>query len=272
MGSSVSHASLPSRQSLPRCRSLRSRTRSRGLVESFKPRSLRADTTRGARFVYVSSTMHLQERWLNSSIIGSKCRTGQGKDAYSGADRSLFLVFVSRAPCKLQRELQSDLILKLAEKTVGSEASNIISPEDGMEIYLAAAGSRGRLSIPCPRAPHFIAAKLMLKNQVTTTAIVTVEDPKMDGQDCSLRRRTAEISAPHMPNTGTEATINSLCRLRSSLPFSLFLVSVLVKAGLLRGNPRVPSQSCVEAALVEELKSVGVDGKQKGAIFHPPFA
>ncbi|KAJ8503866.1 hypothetical protein OPV22_004752 [Ensete ventricosum] len=56
MGSSVSHASLPSRQSLPRCRSLRSRTRSRGLVESFKPRSLRADTTRGARFV---AKMHI---------------------------------------------------------------------------------------------------------------------------------------------------------------------------------------------------------------------
>ncbi|URE03560.1 hypothetical protein MUK42_34187 [Musa troglodytarum] len=34
--------------------------------------------------------------------------------------------------------------------------------EDGMEIYLAA-GFRGRRSIPCPRAPHFIAAKLMLK-------------------------------------------------------------------------------------------------------------
>ncbi|KAJ8503864.1 hypothetical protein OPV22_004750 [Ensete ventricosum] len=26
----------------------------------------------------------------------------------------------------------------------------------------------------------------------------------------------------------------------------------------------LPSSSCVEAALVEELKSVGVDGKQKG--------
>ncbi|URE03559.1 hypothetical protein MUK42_34187 [Musa troglodytarum] len=34
--------------------------------------------------------------------------------------------------------------------------------KDGMEIYLAA-GFRGRRSIPCPRAPHFIAAKLMLK-------------------------------------------------------------------------------------------------------------
>lgn len=82
------------------------------LVESSLPRSLRADTTRGTRFVYVSSAvaMHLQERWLNSSIIGSKCRVGQGKDASSGADRSLFLVFVSRAPCKLQKELQSNLV------------------------------------------------------------------------------------------------------------------------------------------------------------------